>query len=101
VRGCIAALRWSAPSTGHNPIARLFSYEYLGPVINTPAREYSPRISPDGKWLIFSSEQGMQTEKRDQPFTAEEFSLKRRGVFNGLGNIYRIPMDYVLRATKP
>jgi len=52
-------------------------------------------------WLIFSSEQGMQTEKRDQPFTAEEFSLKRRGVFNGLGNIYRIPMDYVLRATKP
>jgi hypothetical protein len=73
----------------------------LGPVINTPAREYSPRISPDGKWLIFSSERGMQTEKRDQPFTAEEFSLRARGVFNGLGNIYRIPMDYVLRTTKP
>jgi len=73
----------------------------LGPVINTPAREYSPRISPDGKWLIYISEQGMQTEKRDRPFTAEEFSQKARGIFNGLGNIYRIPLDYVLQETRP
>jgi hypothetical protein len=73
----------------------------LGPVINTPAREYSPRISPDGKWLIYTSEQGMQTEKRDHPFMADEFSQKARGVFNGLGNIYRIPLDYVLQETRP
>jgi len=39
----------------------------------------------------------MQTEKRDQAFTSEEFSTKARGVFNGLGNLYRIPMEYVLR----
>jgi len=69
----------------------------LGPGINTATREYSPRISPDGKWLIFTSERGMQTEKRDQAFTSEEFSTKARGVFNGLGNLYRIPMEYVLR----
>lgn len=73
----------------------------LGPAINTAAREYSPRISPDGKWLIFTSEQGMQTEKRDQPFTAEEFSQKARGLHDGLGNIYRIPMEYVLQSTRP
>jgi WD40-like Beta Propeller Repeat len=73
----------------------------LGPVINTAAREYSPRISPDGKWLIFSSEQGMQTEQRDQPFSSEEFSRKARGLTNGLGNIYRIPMEYVLQSTRP
>jgi WD40-like Beta Propeller Repeat len=73
----------------------------LGPVINTAAREYSPRISPDGKWLIYTSEQGMQIEKRDQPFTAHEFSEKSRGIWNGLGNIYRIPMEYVLRETRP
>jgi hypothetical protein len=73
----------------------------LGPVINTPAREYSPRISPDGKWLIYTSEQGMQTEKRDHPFTSKEFSQRARGIFNGLGNIYRIPMDYVLQETRP
>jgi Tol biopolymer transport system component len=73
----------------------------LGPVVNTAAREYSPRISPDGKWLIYTSEQGMQTEKRDQPFTAQEFSERSRGVLNGLGNVYRIPMEYVLRETRP
>jgi hypothetical protein len=73
----------------------------LGPVINTAAREYSPRISPDGKWLIYTSEQGMQTEKRDQPFTSEEFSKRANGLLDGLGNLYRIPLDYVLQSTRP
>jgi len=73
----------------------------LGPVINTAAREYSPRISPDGKWLIYTSEQGMQTEKREKPFTSQEFSGKARGLYDGLGNIYRIPMEYVLQSTRP
>jgi hypothetical protein len=73
----------------------------LGPIINTQAREYSPRVTADGKWFIFTSEQGMQTEKRDQPFSSEEFSGRARGNLNGLGNIYRIPMDYVLRSTQP
>jgi hypothetical protein len=71
----------------------------LGPEINTAAREYSPRITPDGKWLIFTSERGMQTDKRDQPFSSVEFSSKARGILNGLGNLYRIPMEYVLRTT--
>ena len=73
----------------------------LGPVINTAAREYSPRISPDGKWLIFTSERGMQTEKREQSFSSEEFSQNARSLYNGLGNICRIPLDYVLRTTSP
>jgi len=73
----------------------------LGPIINTAAREYSPRITPDGKWLIFTSERGMQTDRRDQPFTSEEFSSRTRGTFNGLGNIYRVPMEYVLRVAAP
>ena len=71
----------------------------LGPEINTAAREYSPRITPDGKWLIFTSERGMQTDKRDQPFSSVEFSSKARGILDGLGNLYRIPMEYVLRTT--
>jgi Tol biopolymer transport system component len=73
----------------------------LGPVINTAAREYSPRITPDGKWLIFTSERGIETDRRDQPFSSEEFSSRARGKFNGLGNIYRIPMEYVLRVAAP
>lgn len=73
----------------------------LGPAINTLAREYSPRVTPDGKWLIFTSERGMQSEKRDKSFTYAEFTEKARGIFDGLGNIYRIGMDYVLRTTRP
>jgi len=73
----------------------------LGPAINTPAREYSPRVTADGKWLIFTSERGMQSESREKPFSYLEFSEKARSIFDGLGNIYRIPMDYVLRSTLP
>lgn len=72
----------------------------LGPIINTPAREYSPRVTPDGKWLYFTSERGMQTDKRDRPFTADEWSERARGLYDGLGNIYRIPMAYVLASTR-
>jgi WD40-like Beta Propeller Repeat len=72
----------------------------LGPIINTAAREYSPRVSPDGKWMYFTSERGMQTDKRDRPFTAEEWSERARGLYDGLGNIYRIPMAYVLETTR-
>ena len=73
----------------------------LGPAINTLAREYSPRVTADGKWLIFTSERGMQTEKREKALSYQEFTEKSRGIFDGLGNIYRIPMDYVLRSTRP
>ena len=73
----------------------------LGPTINTRARDYSPRISPDGKYLIYSSEKGFPTDKRDRPVTYDEFAQKVRGVMNGLGNIYRVPMDYVLKIAKP
>jgi len=71
--------KWSAPL----PIT----------AINTPAREYSPRLSPDGKQLIFTSERGMGTEKRDKPWTMAEFEQKSRSVLNGLGNIYSVPIE--------
>jgi hypothetical protein len=65
----------------------------LGPPINTRARDYSPRISPDGKFLLFSSERGFPTNKREQPVTYEEFRREVRGTMNGLGNIYRVPIE--------
>jgi Tol biopolymer transport system component len=73
----------------------------LGPTINTRARDYSPRISPDGKYLVFSSEKGFPIDKRDQPMTYSDFMQKTRGTLNGLGNIYRIPMEYILQAVQP
>lgn len=73
----------------------------LGPTINTRARDYSARISPDGKYMVFSSERGFPTEKRDKPMTYDDFIQTTRGTLNGLGNIYRIPLDYVLQTARP
>jgi ketosteroid isomerase-like protein len=61
--------------------------------INTPAREYSPRLTPDGKRLIFTSERGMGTEKRDKPWTMAEFEQKSRSIWNGFGNLYSVSID--------
>ncbi len=70
----------------------------LGPVINTPARDYSPRISGDGKWMLFTSERFDHPPQL--PMTYQQFVHMSRSLYNGLGNLYRIPMDYVLQ-TKP
>jgi hypothetical protein len=69
----------------------------LGTPINSSARDYSPRISGDGKWLLFTS------ERLDQPLALpvnhEQFVRFSRGLYNGLGTLYRVPLDYVLRST--
>jgi len=70
----------------------------FGPSINTRARDYSPRISPDGKYLLFSSERGFPTELHDQPVSYQEFARRMRGALNGLGNIYRVPLSDALGA---
>src|SRR5215475_1795219 len=70
----------------------------FGPPINTRARDYSPRISPDGKYLLFSSERGFPTEPHDQPVSYEEFARRVHGTLNGLGNIYRVPLNAALGA---
>jgi WD40-like Beta Propeller Repeat len=69
----------------------------FGPLINTKARDYSPRISPDGKYLLFSSERGFPVEPHDQSVSYEEFARRMHGTLNGLGNIYRVPLADALR----
>jgi hypothetical protein len=72
----------------------------LGPVVNTTAREYSPRVTADGEWLYFASERGMPYEKFDQPISFQQFEAGMRGVRNGLGNIYRVPLAPILKAAR-
>jgi len=71
--------KWSAPL----PVS----------AINTSAREYSPRLTPDGRRLIFTSERGMGTEQRTKPWTMTEFEQKSHSIWNGLGNIYTVPIE--------
>jgi len=70
----------------------------FGPSINSKARDYSPRISPDGRYLLFSSERGFPTEIHDQPVSYQEFARRMHGALNGLGNIYRVLLAEALGA---
>lgn len=72
----------------------------LGPVVNTNAREYSPRVTADGKWLYFASERGMPYQKFDQPISFQQFEEGMKNVRNGLGNIYRIPWEPIRKAAQ-
>jgi hypothetical protein len=60
--------------------------------INTLAREYCPIVSPDGKYLYFTSQRGFPDLPRGRGLTYPEFRDSLRSVGNGLGNIYRIPL---------
>ncbi len=61
--------------------------------INTPARDYSPRLSSDGKWFLFASEKSPALATPEHPRTAEQIETIRHSIYNGLGNIYRVPIE--------
>ncbi|MGZ7039379.1 MAG: hypothetical protein ACXVJO_14485, partial [Thermoanaerobaculia bacterium] len=63
--------------------------------INTAAREYSPRLAPDGTSLMFASVRGLPTETRTRPITYDELLQKAGSITNGLGNIYTVPLSDV------
>ena len=75
----------------------------LGPEINTAAREYSPRISPDGRYLFYASERGLPIEARTKPWTHRELESAVHRIDNGLGNIYQVDLQAALppRPTPP
>jgi len=71
----------------------------LGAAVNTPMRDYSPRISADGRWLYYTSER--LEEAPALPFDLAGFRKLARGLYNTLGNLYRYPLEDLLRATRP
>jgi Tol biopolymer transport system component len=64
----------------------------LGPGVNSAARDYSPRLSPDGRYLFFASERGLPTDPRSAPFTYRELTDAMHSIRNGLGNLYQIDL---------
>jgi Tol biopolymer transport system component len=64
----------------------------LGHGVNTVAREYCPIVSPDGRWLYFTSQRGFTDAPQARPLTARELADSLRTVRNGQGDIYRIPI---------
>jgi hypothetical protein len=64
--------------------------EHLGEAVNTPERDYSPRLAPDGHTLVFTSERYFGDDKRRLTFAMIKRGLS--SLRNGQGNIYTIDL---------
>lgn len=64
----------------------------LGPKINSKFRDYSPRISPNGKYLFFTSEKDFSAGSSNAGVSYKELKQNFNGIFNGSGNIYQIEL---------
>ena len=69
--------------------------------INGPAREYCPIVSPDGRWLYFTSFRGLLDTPPDSPITYRELSKRLRTPLNGSGNVYRISASALAEPAVP
>lgn len=65
----------------------------LGPIVNSTATESNPSLAPDGRRLFFTSERGFPKIPMDPGLTREAFEEAMRGILNGRGNIYEIPLE--------
>jgi Tol biopolymer transport system component len=69
-----------------------------GKLINSPFRDYSPRISPDGKYLFFTSEKDFTTEgTQTAPFNYKKLIKAFHSTLNGTGNIYQIELNRIIK----
>jgi WD40-like Beta Propeller Repeat len=67
----------------------------LGPEINSPARELSPKLTPNGKYLIWMSCRVPALPAKPQRRTTAEVLKELRAPGNGLGDIYQIDVSAV------
>lgn len=62
----------------------------LGDLVNSSGNEYSPTISPDGKYFFWTSTRGFADKALEKRFNYRELMDRLRGPHNGLGDIYQI-----------
>jgi hypothetical protein len=67
----------------------------LGPEINSPARELSPKLTPDGKYLVWMSCRVPALPAKPPLRTAAEVLQELHAPGNGLGDIYQIDVSAV------
>jgi Tol biopolymer transport system component len=72
----------------------------LGAPVNSVALDYTPNLSPDGRYLYWSSNRGFEDRPPARALTMTEFHDSIGGVRNGNGNIYRIPLQPILDAAR-
>jgi Tol biopolymer transport system component len=64
----------------------------LGDRINSSGNEYSPMISPDGKYFFWTSTRGFADNPLKKRLDYRELMSRLRGPRNGLGDIYYIDL---------
>lgn len=62
----------------------------LGDKINSSGNEYSPTISPDGKYFFWTSTRGFADKPLEKRLNYQELMNRLRSPHNGLGDIYQI-----------
>jgi Tol biopolymer transport system component len=72
--------------------------EHLPAPINSSAREYTPGVSPDGKFFYWTSKRGFADHPLTRNLGVRELRDSIASIRNGLGNIYRIPINAVVHA---
>ena len=82
---------WDIYVTRQLPDGGWSEAENLGPAVNTSARDYSPRLSPDGHTLVFTSERYRWMDGR--PMTYADFQAALTTPLNGAGNLYSIDLN--------
>ena len=65
----------------------------LGDKINGSGNEYSPLISPDGKYFFWTSVRSFAEKPLEKRMTYQELTTKLRSPNNGLGDIYQIDFN--------
>lgn len=65
----------------------------LGAKVNTGTRDYSPRLTPDGKYLFFTSERNFSTRPLERPLSYRELENALDSTLSGNGNIYQIELS--------
>ena len=73
----------------------------LGPEINSPARELSPKLTPDGKYLIWMSCRVRVLPAKPQRRNTAEVLQELHAPGNGLGDIYQIDVSAVSALRPP
>lgn len=80
----------------YNRDGRWTPAQNLGDQVNTPAREYAPSVTPNGKFLFWTSDRGFGTEPQAKPLSYKELADKIHGPGNGLGDLYVIDLGGVV-----
>ena len=75
--------RWDPP---HHP----------GPPINSTGWDFAPRLSPDGRIFVFTSNRGFGSQPLDRTLSFDQLERRLRSPGNGLRDIYYVSADALL-----